>query len=275
MTASKALKGFLFPFVNTSVGRKIVMSWTGLGAIGFLIVHILGNTVVYGGPAAFNGYAHSLHALPFLPLLEIALGLLFLTHITMGIVLTFQNLAARPIGYAVTRSHGAKTVASTTMIYTGLTILAYMLLHVWTVRIAPGEATPAFDRVTVVLANRWYAVAYLVGLVALAFHVSHGASSALLSLGLRHPLHDPWVDLFGKIGAVVLSATFATIVVCFMAWGAPWPGKHVDTGAPAPVVPDGPLPEKWERHRGRLQLVSPGNKRKYHLIVVGTGLAGA
>jgi len=40
-------------------------------------------------------------------------------------------------------------------------------------------------------------------------------------------------------------------------------------------IPDGPLDEKWDRHRFQLKLINPANKRKYHLIVVGSGLAGA
>jgi len=40
-------------------------------------------------------------------------------------------------------------------------------------------------------------------------------------------------------------------------------------------LPGGPLAEKWERHLAELALVSPTNKRKYRILVVGSGLAGA
>ena len=40
-------------------------------------------------------------------------------------------------------------------------------------------------------------------------------------------------------------------------------------------IPDGPVQEKWEKHKFQLKLVNPANKRKYNIIVVGTGLAGA
>jgi succinate dehydrogenase / fumarate reductase cytochrome b subunit len=210
------------------------MSLTGLGAIGFLVVHLLGNTVIFDGASTFNAYARSLHAIPFLPLMEISLGLLFLAHITLGIVLTLKNAAARPTPYAARTDAGAKSFASTTMIYTGSVILAYMLYHVWTIAVAPGAHTPAFDRVKSALVNPWSAAAYLVGLAALGLHLSHGASSALLTLGLRHPLHDAWVDVFGKVAAVLLSATFASIVGWFLIKGGPAEDTHAGSQQPVP-----------------------------------------
>ena len=221
MTAVKAFKSFLVPFLNTSVGRKTVMSLTGLGAIGFLVFHLLGNAVVFKGESAFNVYARTLHSLPFLPLLELGLAMLFLAHLVLGVLLTFQNLAARPAPYAVKASAGRQTFASMTMIYTGLVILSYMLFHVWTMSISPSESVPAFDRVRTELTTLWCAAFYLVGLASLGIHLSHGASSALLSLGLRHTLHDPWVDRFGQIAAALLAACFGTIVLWFAVWGGP------------------------------------------------------
>jgi hypothetical protein len=55
--------------------------------------------------------------------------------------------------------------------------------------------------------------------MAVGFHVSHGVTSALLSLGLRHPLYDSWVDLLGKVCAFLLGAGFAAIVLSFIIWG--------------------------------------------------------
>jgi succinate dehydrogenase / fumarate reductase flavoprotein subunit len=40
-------------------------------------------------------------------------------------------------------------------------------------------------------------------------------------------------------------------------------------------IPDGPLEQKWAKHKASIKLVNPSNKRKYSIIVVGTGLAGA
>jgi len=85
------------------------MSLTGLGGIVYLIIHLVGNTVVYEGPTTFNGYAGSLHAVPFLPLLEAALALLFAVHIALGVILTYQNWTARPIEYEMLANHGGKT----------------------------------------------------------------------------------------------------------------------------------------------------------------------
>ena len=117
--------------VKSSVGRKAVMAVTGAGAIVFLIVHLAGNTKLFNGAPAFDGYAHFLHSLEILPLLELLLGVMFLAHISFGIWLTIQNWTARPSRYAVDRSEGNRSLASSTMIYSGLVILAFMVTHLW------------------------------------------------------------------------------------------------------------------------------------------------
>jgi succinate dehydrogenase / fumarate reductase cytochrome b subunit len=221
MAASEAMGGLVRLFLGTMVGRKTLMALSGLAALAYIVLHLAGNSVVFDGANLFNGYADSLHAIPFLPLIELALAAVFVTHITLGIIITLQNAAVRPIPYAMRKPAGAETFASRTMIYTGLTVLAFMAFHVWTVRFAPASGTPTFERVRMVLVDPWKASVYLVGLVALAFHLSHGASGALLTLGARHPKHDPWVDMLGTIVAVVLAAGFIAIVVTFLAWGGP------------------------------------------------------
>lgn len=120
-----------------SISKKILMAVTGLLLCVFLVLHLLGNTLLLFGNTAFNNYAHLLMTWP--PLvwaMEIGLGALFLLHAYEGIVVYRGNKAARPQGYEVRQWTKAKSKASrkstssTTMIVTGAIILVFLVLHV-------------------------------------------------------------------------------------------------------------------------------------------------
>jgi succinate dehydrogenase / fumarate reductase cytochrome b subunit len=222
MAAFKAFQAFVGVFLGTPIGRKTVMALTGAASALFLVFHLVGNLVIFTGPAAFDRYAEGLHAIPFLPAFEAGLGLLFVTHISLGVLLFVQNLLARPTAYKQHDSAGAKTFASTTMPYTGLMILAFLGYHLWTMKFGVTSDLLASERVGRILEDPLRAAAYGVGLIAVGFHLSHGATSALLTLGLRHHLHDPWVDVMGRVAATAMSVGFACIVVWFL-----WHGGHV------------------------------------------------
>ena len=220
-----SLKSFmspLTPFIATSVGRKAVMSVTGLGAIGFLCVHLLGNTFIFGGPDSFNAYAHALHSIPVLPLLQIALGGMFFVHVLFGATVTWCNWTARSTGYQVGRWRGVRSLLASSMIFTGIFILAFIAFHLWTVRYAPSYAghdlagQEIFRRVQVALTSRIGVSVYLIGVLALAFHLTYGLANAFQSLGLRHPSHDGWIALGGFLLAWGLALSFATIPILFL-----------------------------------------------------------
>jgi succinate dehydrogenase / fumarate reductase cytochrome b subunit len=212
MLAVRAFQAFLGAFWGTPIGRKTIMAISGLGSALFLVFHLGGNLVILSGRGAYETYSTGLASIPFLPVIEVLLGLMALTHAGLGLVLFLQNLLARPIRYSQHVSAGGKTVASATMIYTGVLIFAFLILHLWDMRFGGNAARPMYDRVAALLAQPVHATLYALGLTAVGLHISHGATSALLTLGLRHELHDPWVDLLGRIFAWVLAAGFGIIV---------------------------------------------------------------
>ncbi len=222
MAALRAFQAFIGVFLGTPIGRKSVMAITGAASAFFLVFHLGVNLLIFTGSDAYDRYDEALHAIPFLSVIEVTLGLLMLTHITLGVLVFAQNFRARPTGYAMHVSAGSKTFASTTMPYTGLTILAFLIYHLWTMKFGPGGELPVSERVQLILEDPLRAAAYGVGLIAVGFHLSHGATSALLTLGLRHQLHDPWVDLMGRAAATMMSLAFGGIVVWFL-----WQGVHV------------------------------------------------
>lgn len=115
--------------VRSSLGKKYLMAITGVGLIGFVLVHMAGNLLLFAGPDALNSYAQALKARP--PVLWAArLGLLalFAVHLYLGIKLTLENMAARPQRYAYERTLHASW-ASRHMMLTGAVLLAFIVYH--------------------------------------------------------------------------------------------------------------------------------------------------
>lgn len=122
----------------TTIGKKLVMAITGLALVGFLVVHLAGNLLLLQGGGWFNNYAGFLNAIPFLLLVELGLGAIFLIHAYDGYTLWKGNKAARGQEYYYKdwtkrqkSKKSKKSIASTTMMVTGIILLAFTVMHVW------------------------------------------------------------------------------------------------------------------------------------------------
>ena len=107
---------------SSSVGTKLLMGVTGLLLFGYLLLHLVGNLLVFAGQDTFNHYSHALISNPLVAPAEIALLLLFLLHIYKAVVMWTKNHAARPVRYEQKSWAGytsRKSVASTTMSWSG------------------------------------------------------------------------------------------------------------------------------------------------------------
>src|SRR5436309_8957070 len=125
---SSRFRGF-----DTSVGMKILIGVTGLALFLYLIIHIAGNLMVFGGPAFFNKYAYTLEGNPLIPVIEIGLLLIFLLHIYKTVTMFLANQQARPVAYVRKKYAGRpsrKSIASATMIVSGLWLLVFVIIHV-------------------------------------------------------------------------------------------------------------------------------------------------
>lgn len=212
--------------MSSSVGKKYVMAASGLALVGFLIAHLLGNLLIFSGEegAAFDSYAHTLESNPLLPLAEIGLGLLFVVHIAMALRVSFQNRDARSQGYAVRASLGRRTIASSSMLVTGLVVLLFLLVHLYDFRIGKLlEDPPPSSLAGLVrkrLATPLGAGIYLVGVAALALHLRHAFRSAFQSLGANHPHLNPTLEKAGIALAIILGLGFASFPIVFLMAGA-------------------------------------------------------
>ncbi len=215
--------GWLAQFFRSSIGKKYLMAITGLLLVGFLVVHLAGNFLLYVGDGAkFTAYARGLHDLgPLLWLAELGLVALFGLHIGFAVRTILDNRKARPQRYAVANSRGAKTFASATMPLTGAVVLFFVLVHLWHFRLDDafkGDDPAGLVRDT--LASPLVALIYLVGVGALTVHLSHAIQSALQTLGLDHPNFTPIRAKLGIGLAVALGLGFASFpVYALIAWG--------------------------------------------------------
>src|SRR5579863_409718 len=120
---------------SSSVGTKLLIGATGFALFLYLILHIAGNLIVFLGPDTFNQYSHTLISNPLIVPIEIGLLLIFLLHLYKTVTTYLSNQRARPIRYAMKKRAGPpsrKTLASSTMIVSGLWLFLFVIIHVRT-----------------------------------------------------------------------------------------------------------------------------------------------
>jgi len=209
---------------SSSVWTKILIGLTGVALFLYLVIHIAGNLMIFFGPDAFNNYAYAMEVRnPLLPIIEIGLLLVFVLHIYKTVRMFVQNQAARPVKYVKKKWAGKpsrKTIASTTMIVSGLWLLAFLIIHVKAFRFSPEYEWPAhagardlYKQEMENLSNPYVVGFYVLSMVVVGSHLWHGFSSAFQSLGVDHPKVTPVLMAAGKVFAVAIAGGFMVIAV--------------------------------------------------------------
>ncbi len=185
---------WLWQGLTTSVGTKFLMALTGMFLFLFTVAHMVGNLQVFAGPDQLNAYAAGLKKLgPILWVMRLGLLATFVAHILCAFSLVKRNEEARPVQYAVMRPIAA-TYASRTMIMSGLIVLAFVVYHLahftlgWTHgdHFALRDARDRHDVYRMVVLgfqSPFVALSYVVAMVFLGLHLSHGAASLFQSMG--------------------------------------------------------------------------------------------
>ena len=207
-------------FVNSSIGRKIVMGITGLLMIGFLIAHMSANLLVVTNKEAYNHYSETLIKNPLIYLAEAALIAFFAAHVVSGILVYLRNRAARPLPYALKSradNTSRKSLASSTMIFSGIVMLVFVPLHIITFKFGPyydwagHEGARDLHRLVIEVFHKpGYVLGYVVSLSILGAHAWHGFGSAFESLGVSY---RPWLGGLGRALAVVITAGFVLVPI--------------------------------------------------------------
>lgn len=218
-------KPFLIDLYATAVGKKYVMAITGVGLLGFVFFHMVGNLKMYMGQSDLNQYAHFLEKLlyPILPekamLWIFRAGLLAMAvlHLHAAYSLTVLNKQARPVKYQSERDYQVASFASRTMRYSGIIVLLFLVWHLLDLTFGAGainsyvgtkDAEGLKDVYgTVVFSLQRVPVAglYVLANIALGTHLFHGVWSLFQSLGWNNPRFNKWRR--------AVATSFATIIV--------------------------------------------------------------
>ena len=212
---------------KSSIGKKALMSATGLVLFGFVIMHMLGNLQIFLGAEALNNYAEMLQGIPeALWLVRAILLACLMFHMWTAAVLTVENRRARPIPYQVKNTVKA-TFASKTMMISGLTILFFIVYHL--LHYTFGVLEPEYfhladvkgrhDVYTMVVSSfrhRSVSLTYVTAMAFLALHLDHGAAVWLQSLGLATEKMRPFLDKFGRVSAIVVFVGNSSIPLAVM-----------------------------------------------------------
>jgi succinate dehydrogenase / fumarate reductase cytochrome b subunit len=197
-------------FARSSIGKKALMSLTGIGLILFLIAHVAGNLTLFADDsgAAFDAYSHTLRSNPLLPLAEIALAALFIAHIALGVRAALANWQARPVRYKQLAAHGDRTWSSISMLASGSLVLVFLVIHLFDFRLEAETGQELAPMVVARLSTPLGAAIYFVGVGAVGLHLWHAVQSLFQTLGLHHPSYRPWIQNGGRGLAAVLAVLF-------------------------------------------------------------------
>lgn len=220
-------------FLTASIGRKFVMSISGIFLMAFIAVHLGLNILLIfdDSGALFNEGAHFMATNPLIKIMEPVLGLGFIIHIIWAFFLEFQNWKARPVKYAKKNMSGASSWASRNMLVLGALVLVFLVIHIinffWVIKFNPHEMSVVtvggqeMEDTYSLVANLFkgsvaYCIFYILGGILLGLHLSHGFWSSFQTVGLNNKFWLKRWHVIGQIYAFIVAVGFAAIPLYFM-----------------------------------------------------------
>ena len=225
----------LIGFYRSPIGKKILTGVTGLGLATFIVAHMLGNLLLFFSSNAYNAYAHWLETVaPLLWAVELVLLVGVILHASLGIQIYLNKRRARPVAYNAYQSAGQpshQTLSSRTMIWSGITLAAFIVWHLLTFKFGPRYPVAGTlagtsesmrdiaDLVFVTFQQPAYTLLYTLCLGLLGIHLRHGIWSACQSLGVLTPKTISFVAQLSLILAVVITLGFLIVPwAIFLGW---------------------------------------------------------
>ncbi|MDV7186769.1 succinate dehydrogenase cytochrome b subunit [Lutibacter sp. TH_r2] len=214
--------------LSSSIARKVAMALSALFLIVFLIIHLAVNLTSLFSAEVFNEASHFMGTNPLIQFAMqpvLIFGVVF--HFVMGFVLEIRNKGARNVKYAKFNGAASSTLASRSMIYSGATILAFLVLHFadfWipelNTKYVLGDMSGMhngefryFEELQHKFVPMWRVAFYVVAFALLALHLWHGFQSAFQSMGFNNK-YTKCVKNFGKIYAIVIPLGFIIVALC-------------------------------------------------------------
>ena len=223
---------WLTSFFTSSIGRKIIMSLTGLFLITFLLVHLTGNLqlLINDGGEKFNIYAKFMTTNPLIKTVSYLLYAGILLHAVQGWMLWQKNRASRGSQrYAVhvTRATNTSASAAKSMGWLGTIIFVFILIHMYQfwlqmklgtleyVTIEGDKVKDLYAPVAAAFKNIYYVIFYVFCMIVIARHLQHGFQSAFQTLGLNHRRWSPLIQTVGIAYSILVPLGFAIIPIYF------------------------------------------------------------
>ncbi len=212
--------------IKSSLAKKYWMAATGLFLCTFLIGHLAGNLQLLL-PAEealpiFNEYAKFMTTNPLVKVLSYLTYFSILFHSVDGILLFIQNKKARPVKYAYNKPGANSTWASRNMGLLGSVVLFFIIVHMrsfWyemhfgSVALDINGNKDLYTITAAAFQELWYVIMYVVCMIAIAFHLSHGFASAFQSIGANHAKYSPVIKKVGAAFGILIPLAFAIIPV--------------------------------------------------------------
>jgi succinate dehydrogenase / fumarate reductase cytochrome b subunit len=208
---------------SSSVGTKLLIGLTGLLLFLYLILHLAGNALIFAGPDIFNTYSHRLISNPLIVPIEIALLVVFLLHVYKAVTNYVANRRARPIGYEQKRFAGhtsRKSVASSTMIWSGLIVFLFIIVHVKQFKYGAWYQTISDDPIRDLARTEYevfgqpiWVAFYVIATLLVGLHLRHGISSGFQSIGFDHPVYTRRLTQWGVAFAILIGVGLALIPI--------------------------------------------------------------
>ena len=220
-------------FLTASIGRKFLMSITGLFLMMFILVHLGINLLLVFDDSGelFNLGANFMATNPAIKIMEPVLGLGFVVHIIWSLIISIQNMKARPVGYAVSQQTQSSTWASRNMLVLGALVLVFLVMHVinffYVIKFEPHsmgkvlvDGVEMEDTYSLVAGlfktSIVYDIAYVLGGLLLGFHLTHGFWSAFQTIGLSNKIWIKRLQVVAQIYAVIVAVGFSIIPLYFL-----------------------------------------------------------
>ena len=218
----------------SSVGKKLVMAFTGIFLILFLIVHVGLNATIWAndGGLMFNKAGHFMGSNVVPRVLEIGLFLGIFLHILQGYVLTLENRSKRSVGYEVSYTKGSKWY-SRSMALLGTLLLMFLIMHIyhfWTPSRLGGigniksldtfilngvEYHNLYGEMQLIFENPIVVILYVLACGSLAYHLAHGFQSAFKTIGVHNKRYHMLISSIGYGFAIIVPLAFAMMPISF------------------------------------------------------------
>ncbi|WP_242131214.1 succinate dehydrogenase cytochrome b subunit [Aestuariivivens marinum] len=210
-------------FFKSSIGRKVAMALSAFFLMFFLIIHLAVNITSLFSENLFNELSHFMGTNPLVQLVlqpVLIFGVVF--HFVMGFILELKNKKAQGVAYARNNGAANSTWMSRNMIYSGLVILAFLVVHFadfWVheinvkyINVQPEDPSRYYHELVEKFLPMWRVTAYVVAFILLGLHLAHGFTSAFQSMGSTAG-RKATLQKLGKVYSIVIPLGFIVIAL--------------------------------------------------------------